>query len=96
MRFDAHVQDICCKAYIDIRRISYIRHVLSIDATKSLLSVFVQPRLDYCNSLIYRSLYCTVHKFFSERPYLSSKTNFSVSQTNSHFTPSDISALAVH
>ena len=51
MRIDAHVQDICCKVYIDIRRISSIRHLLSIDATKTLLSAFVFPKLDYCNSI---------------------------------------------
>ena len=34
MRIDAHVQDICRKDYIDIRRISSFRHLLSIDATK--------------------------------------------------------------
>ena len=39
MRIDAHVQNICCKVYIDIRRISSIRH-LSIDATKTLISAF--------------------------------------------------------
>ena len=33
MKIDAHVQDICCKVYIDIRRISSIRHLLPIDAT---------------------------------------------------------------
>ena len=51
MRIDAHVQDICRNVYIDIRRISSIRHLLSIDATKTLLSAFVLPKLDYCNSL---------------------------------------------
>ena len=55
MRIDAHVQDICRKAYIDIRRISSIRHLLSIDATKTLLSAFLFPKLDYCNSLFYGS-----------------------------------------
>ena len=54
MRIDAHVQDICRKVYIDIRRISSIRH-LSIDATKTLLSAFVLPKLDYCKSLFYGS-----------------------------------------
>ena len=34
MRIDAHVQDICRKVYIDMWRISSIRHLLSIDATK--------------------------------------------------------------
>ena len=41
---DAHVQDICRKFNIDIRRISSIRHLLSIDATKTLLSAFVLPK----------------------------------------------------
>ena len=56
MRIDAHVQDICHKVYIDIRRITSIHHILSIDATKTLLSAFVFPKLDYCNSLFYGSL----------------------------------------
>ena len=55
MRIDAHVQDICRKVYTDIRRISSIRHLLSIDATKTLLSAFVLPKLDYCNSRFYGS-----------------------------------------
>ena len=50
MIIDKHVQDICRKAYVEIQRISSIRHLLSIDATKTLLSAFVQPKLDYCNS----------------------------------------------
>ena len=53
MRIDAHVQDICRKVYIDIRHISSIRHLLSTDATKTLLSAFVLPKLDYCSSLFY-------------------------------------------
>ena len=36
MRIDVLVQDICRKVHIDIRRISFIRHLLSIDATKTL------------------------------------------------------------
>ena len=55
MRIDAHVQDICRKVYVDIRRISSIRNLLSIDATKTLLSAFVLPKIDYYNSLFYGS-----------------------------------------
>ena len=51
MRIDAYVQDICRTVYIDIRRISSIRHLLSIDATKTLLSAFVLAKFNYCNSL---------------------------------------------
>ena len=55
MRIDAHVQDICRNVYINIRRISSIRHLLSIDATKTLLSAFLLPKLHYCNSIFYGS-----------------------------------------
>ena len=62
MRIDAHVQDICHKEYIDIRHISSIHHLLSIDATKTLLSAFVLPKLDYCNSLFYGSPMYTLER----------------------------------
>ena len=55
MRIYAHVQDICRKDYTDIRRISSVRHLLSIDATKTLFNAFVLPKLDYCHSLFYGS-----------------------------------------
>ena len=54
IRIDTHVQDICRKVYIAIQRISSIHH-LSIDASNTLLSAFVLPKLDYCNSLFYGS-----------------------------------------
>ena len=63
MRIDAHVLDICRKAYVDIRHINSIRHLLSIDATKTLLSALVLPKLDYCNSLFYGSpMYMLEHQ----------------------------------
>ena len=55
MRVDAHVQDICRNVYIDIRCISSIRHLLSIDATKNLLNAFALPKLYYCDFLFYGS-----------------------------------------
>ena len=55
IRIVAPAQDICRKVYIDIRRISSIPHLLSIDATISLLSAFVLPKLDYCNSHFFGS-----------------------------------------
>ena len=95
MRIDAHVQDICRKAYTDIRRSSSIRHLLSIDATKILLTAFVLPKLDYCNSLFYGSPMYILEKT-SEGSKFSSKTYFLMSQTKSHFTPSHVSALGAH
>ena len=48
---EKHVTNICRSAYIEIRRISNIRHDLTIDA-KTLLCAFVLSKLDYCNSLL--------------------------------------------
>ena len=55
MRIDTHVQEICRIAYIDIQRISSIRHLLSIDTKKTIVRAFVLPKLDYCISLFYGS-----------------------------------------
>ena len=52
LSMEKHVTNICRSAYIEIRRISNIRHFLTIDATKPLLCAFVMSKLDYCNSLL--------------------------------------------
>ena len=58
---EKHVTNICRSAYIEILRISNIRHYFTIDATKkkkkkkkkkNLLCAFVLSKLDYCNSLL--------------------------------------------
>ena len=46
------VSKICQSAYLELRRISSIRHVLTVDATKTLVTSLVLLRLDYCNSLL--------------------------------------------
>ena len=48
-----HVSNLVRSANFELRRISSIRHLLSTDATKTLVSVFVLSRLDYCNSLLF-------------------------------------------
>ena len=42
------VSKICQSAYLELRRISSIRHVLMVDATKTLVTSLVLSRLDYC------------------------------------------------
>ena len=39
-------------AYLELGRIKTTRHYLSVDATKTLICVFVLSRIDYCNSLL--------------------------------------------
>ena len=52
----AFVRALGCKifqsAYLELRRISSIRHVLTVDATKTLVTSLYLSRLDYCNSLL--------------------------------------------
>ena len=52
LSMEKHVTNICRSAYVEIRRISNIRHYLNIDATKTLVCAFVLSKLDYCNSLL--------------------------------------------
>ena len=48
-----HVSNLVRSANFKLRRISSIRHLLSIDATKTLVSAYVLSRLDHCNSLLF-------------------------------------------
>ena len=52
MSVELHIKNVCRSAYSVLRRISTIRHLLSVDSTKTLVSAFVLSRLDYCNSLL--------------------------------------------
>jgi retron-type reverse transcriptase len=48
----AHVNKVCQAAYYELRKISTIRHYLSQQATKTLITSLVLSRLDYGNSLL--------------------------------------------
>ena len=48
-----HVLNVVRAANFELRRISSIRHLLSTQATITLISAFVLSRLDYCNSLLF-------------------------------------------
>ena len=47
-----HINFICKTAFLEIRRISTIRHYLTDDATETLVVSLVLSRIDYCNSLL--------------------------------------------
>ena len=49
----AHILNIVRTANMELRRISSICHLLTTEATATLISAFVLSRLDYCNSLLY-------------------------------------------
>ena len=52
LSFEKYVSSICRTCYLELRRISSIRHYLSEDSTKTLVCAFILSRLDYCNSLL--------------------------------------------
>ena len=47
-----HISNTCKAAYIQIRHVSSIRHLLTTQATQTLVCSLVLSRLDYCNSLL--------------------------------------------
>ena len=49
---EKHVTNVFRSAYVEIQRISNIRHYLTTDATKTLVCAFVLSELNYCNSLL--------------------------------------------
>ena len=47
-----HIDHISCSAYLEIKRISSVRHLLMRKATVQLICSFILSCLDYCNSLL--------------------------------------------
>jgi len=52
LSFHQYVSSVCRVCYLELRRISSVRHLLSEEATKTLVCSFILSRLDYCNSLL--------------------------------------------
>ena len=52
LSFQQHVSRTCQICYFELRRTNSIRHYVSQDALKILISAFVLSRIDYCNSLL--------------------------------------------
>ena len=52
LSFQQHVSCTCQICYFKLGRTNSIRHYLSQDALKTLISAFVLSRIDYCNSLL--------------------------------------------
>ena len=50
--FKQQISHICRAAYCELRKISSVRHYLSTEATKILVSSFVLSRIDYGNALL--------------------------------------------
>ena len=53
MLMDKAVSHTISACYLELRKIAYLRPILSEDATKTLIISFVISKLDYCNSLYF-------------------------------------------
>eukprot|EP00745_Piridium_sociabile_P007701 TRINITY_DN15145_c0_g1_i14.p1 TRINITY_DN15145_c0_g1~~TRINITY_DN15145_c0_g1_i14.p1 ORF type:complete len:248 (-),score=27.37 TRINITY_DN15145_c0_g1_i14:73-816(-) len=62
LSFQQHIANVCRVCFLELRRIASIRHLLSEDATKTLICAFVLSRLDYCNALLSGSPTCLISK----------------------------------
>ena len=52
LSFQQHISNVCRSAYLELRKISSVRHFLSAEATTTLVCAFIFSKLDYCNSLL--------------------------------------------
>ena len=52
LSFQQHVSRTCQICNLELRRINSIRHYLSQNALKTLISALTLSRVDYCNSLL--------------------------------------------
>ena len=66
LTMNAHVSNIACTCYFELRRLAYIRRFLTSTATATLVSAITLSRIDYCNSLLGSiCFHCLVHWFYS-------------------------------
>ena len=52
MSVELHIKNVCRLAFFELRRISSLGHLLSVDSTKTLVSAFVLSWLDYTNPFL--------------------------------------------
>ena len=55
LTMNAHVSNITQTCYFELHLLASIRRFLTCAATATLVSAFVLPRIDYCNSLLFGS-----------------------------------------
>ena len=53
LTMNAHISNIARTCYFELRRLASIRRFLTSTATATLVSAFVLPRINYCNSLLF-------------------------------------------
>ena len=52
LTMEGHINMVCKRIFLELRRISHIRPFLTVDAAKRLMSALVLAQMDYCNALM--------------------------------------------
>jgi len=55
LNMEQHVNSVSRSCFMHIRQVGQFRKYLTVDSTRTLIKSLVALRLDYCNSLLYRS-----------------------------------------
>ena len=76
LNMSAHVTAVSHSCLIQLHQLRAVRHSLSTDAAKSLVSAFFSRRLDYCNSLL-AGVTSSVGRYF-RYPRYTAVLNFTV------------------
>jgi hypothetical protein len=63
LSFDEHVDNVCKSCNFHIRALRHIRRHISEDAAKTIACSMVNGRLDYCNSVLYRTSSSNINIF---------------------------------
>ena len=62
LSFDNHINNVSKAAHFHIRALCHIHRCMSVDDAKTVASAMVLSRLDYCNSILYRTSLSNLNK----------------------------------
>jgi tRNA A37 threonylcarbamoyltransferase TsaD len=81
LSFDERIDNVCKSCNLHIRALRHIRRHISEDAAKTIACSVVNGRLDYCNSVLYRTSSSNINKL--------QRVQNSVGRISSRRRPSD-------
>jgi len=59
---ESHMASICKTAFVHVKNVSKLRHMLSLKNAEQLVHAFMTSRLDYCNALLGGCPACLINK----------------------------------
>ena len=67
MNMTLHINSICQSIYYHLHNIRRIRKYLPYDNRKSIVQAIIMSRLDYCNGLLYGTIFCC---YYLDLPFI--------------------------